>query len=380
MGRKTWSIIALMCVMAMVGCDGETTSPAEPATGTLLVAERMFDGEVFVDDVAVLVEGRSIVAVGSIDDLGDRAANVMNLGDATLLPGFIDLHVHLGIVNGYTELPNEGVTTVRDLGIDEASLPFPDSGALQVIAAGPLLTTPGGYPIPVHGPRVAGPVEGTAEARAKVQDLADLGAEVIKVAIHFGRAGWPVLSLEELRAIVDEAHSHGLPVSAHVQERTGLDLALKAGVDDFAHLPCRGSFPRTVWEEVVAADIEIISTMYVLGDYCEGKAARTAQGFLDAGGTLLYGTDLGAPEVPFGIVIEELELMMEAGMSLEETLSAATSKSGDFLGLSPLGSVVSGAPADLIAVTGDLRDGLRSLAEPIFAMADGWVINEPGSR
>lgn len=363
-----------------MACDIATPPSAEPATGTLLVAERMFDGEAFTDDSAVLIEGKSIAAVGSQDDLEDRAAEVVDLGNATLLPGFIDLHVHLGVVNGYTQLPNEGVMTVRDLGIEEALLPFPDSDALQVIVAGPLLTTPGGYPIPVHGSRVAGPVEGIDEARAKVRELVGLGAGVIKVAVHFGRAGWPVLSLEEFRAIVDEAHSHGLPVSAHVQEREGLDLALKAGVDDLAHLPCRGSFPRAVWERVVAADIEIIGTMYVLDDYCEGRATKIARRFLDAGGTLLYGTDLGAPEVPFGIVIEELELMMEAGMSLEGALAAATAKSGDFLGLAPLGSVVSGAPADLIAVTGDLRDGLRYLAEPIFAMADGRVVTQPVGR
>lgn len=367
--RLIWCAVALA---ALVACSGGGTSLDTNASATLFTATTVFDGARFLENQGVLVRGGLIVAIDDEDGFRGDPAEVIDLGDATLLPGFIDLHVHTGALGAYKELVNEGVTTVRDLGISEDLLPFPDSSPLKVVVAGPLITAPGGYPIPVHGDRVGGPVEGVTEARSMVARLADKGAGVIKVSITRGPGDWPVLSGKELRAIVEEAHDHDLRVTAHVYDRNGVERALAAGVDELAHMPCAGNLDRDLWERVAEAEMAIVGTLHVLEDSCD--AVTPARRFLRAGGELLYGSDAGNPGIPFGIDIAELELMMQAGLSLEEVLTAATSRAGEQLGIPGLGSMSTGAPADLIAVRGDLRTDLHALEDPLLVMADGEVV------
>lgn len=368
--------IALAAVsLVMSGCSSDARSPSTGREATLFLADIVFDGTAFHEDQSVLVVGDTITAVGPTDELRHRAEKTIDLGHATLLPGFIDLHVHTGSFYDYEALADEGVTMVRDLGSAEDDLRFPDSDPLDVVAAGPLITVPGGYPIPVHGHTVAAPIDGPDDARAKVRQLAGKGAGVIKIAITrgFGKP-WPVLSLEETKAIVEEAHSLELEVTAHVDDAAGARRALKAGVDEWAHIPCL-KVPGGLLRTARSNGVEVVATLHVL-DGCPGALAN-ATAFVDAGGSLLYGSDLGNPGIPFGIDVEELELMMRAGLSLEEVLASATSAAGEALGASPLGSLSTDAPADLIAVRGDVRSDLRALKNPLFVMADGEVVVEP---
>lgn len=354
------------------GCSLDAKPSSDDRRGTLLVADNIFDGRDFHEDHAVLVDGASIVAVGPADDLRARAEETIDLGDATLLPGFIDLHVHTGSIYDYIALVDEGVTTVRDLGSSERVLRFPDAAPLEVVAAGPLITVPGGYPVPVYGRSIAAPIEGPTEARAKVRQLASNGAGVIKIAVTTGFVRrWPTLSVREIKAIVEEAHAHRLKVTAHVDEAEGVRRALNAGVDEWAHIPCT-KVPPELLNEAATAEVEVVGTLHVL-EGCLGSLPN-AKAFVDVGGSLLYGSDLGNGGIPFGIDVEELELMMRAGLSLEEVLASATSLAGEALGASPLGALSSQAPADVIAVPGDLRKDLRQLEDPVFVMANGKIV------
>jgi imidazolonepropionase-like amidohydrolase len=96
------------------------------------------------------------------------------------------------------------------------------------------------------------------------------------------------------------------------------------------------------------------------------------------GATLLYGTDMGHLEIPDGVDAEELRRMMTAGLSLEQVLAAATSQAGKQLGLAPLGSLVPGAPADLISAPGDPAQDLKNLEYPALVIAGGQIVVQDG--
>jgi hypothetical protein len=144
-----------------------------------------------IEPGAVLTSGRTIAAVG--EEVDADAKRRIDLGDATILPGFIDLHVHAWGAN--ETLLIGGLTTVRDLGTSLAAVEPPRArpGALRVLHASPLLTVPGGYPIPVHGRGVGLPFRGPEGARKAVALVAERGAAVVKLALQPGIwAPWPM--------------------------------------------------------------------------------------------------------------------------------------------------------------------------------------------
>lgn len=117
-----------------------------------MTAPRLFDGERMIQDGAVAIRGAKILAAGRREDVGVDAGRTIALPNATLLPGLIDLHTH---DLGY-EHTGSVVTTVRDLGTPDGNLPFHEQpSGPRVLVAAPLITAPGGYPIPIHGPAVA---------------------------------------------------------------------------------------------------------------------------------------------------------------------------------------------------------------------------------
>jgi imidazolonepropionase-like amidohydrolase len=360
-----WSKAATVAVAALVaGCAGGGGSG--PSGDLLLRADRIFDGTRMLGDGAVLVRGSKVVAVGASDA---EATRTIDLGDATLLPGFIDLHVHQfgeGMLAG-------GVTTVRDLGVPIAFLPPPRArpGALRILAAGPLVTVPGGYPTPVHGPAVALNVRGPEGARRAVRMLAARGAAVVKVSLEPG-PGWPMLSPAELDALVEEAHARGLKVVAHAQAE-GVRLALDGGVDELAHMPC-GPTDATVMRSLARRGIEIVGTLHVLEQFCGTDALLNARAFVEAGGTLLYGSDYGVSGIPGGIDVEELRLMVSAGLSRREAIVNATSRAAEQLPVDGLGVLREGGPADVVAVRGDPLADLGVLASPVLVVVRGAVV------
>jgi imidazolonepropionase-like amidohydrolase len=331
----------------------------------LVTAPRLFDGERMIRDGAVAVRGDEIVAVGARGDVDVDAKRTIALRDATLLPGLVDMHTH-GL--GLGQLGSV-VTTVRDLGTDDRKLPLQAaSHEPRVVAAGPLITAPGGYPIPIHGRSVAHVVRNPEGARAYVRSLADRGAGVIKVSLQFG---FPVIEFATLRALVEEAHTHELRVTAHVGESRGARMALAAGVDELAHMPC-GEDPELM-RALADAGLEIVATLYVIGLVgCPGPRENAAA-FARAGGTLLYGSDYGVVGIPRGVVVEELELLADAGLKPIGALRAATGRAGELLPLGGIGRLADGSPADLVAVRGDPTRRLAALQDPLLIVLRGRI-------
>ena len=120
---------AVLLLLPLGACSSAEPDSGAPAR-TLLVPSWTFDGTEFRDDLAVLISGNAILKVGSADTLRTHADEVRELPDSTLLPGFIDLHVHLGAVGSYSELTSKGVTTIQDLGISENAMPIPSASGL----------------------------------------------------------------------------------------------------------------------------------------------------------------------------------------------------------------------------------------------------------
>ncbi|HUR04290.1 MAG TPA: amidohydrolase family protein, partial [Nonomuraea sp.] len=283
-----------------------------------------------------------------------------------------------------------GVTTVRDTG-GPLVAPSGGDGRLRVLAAGPILSAVGGYPVPVFGPEVALEVPDASSARAAVRRLAEGGAALIKVGLEPGGSTgapwsahtttapppWPLPTAEVLTAVVAEAHANGLGVAAHLSGPAGAELALDAGVDEWAHVPC-DPLPDDLIKRAAAAGVQVVGTLDTL--------SRTAGVFtnavrlVEAGVRLLYGTDLAHPDVPWGIDAFELQLMQHVGrgaVSAAEVLSAATARAGEHLGLAPLGRLVAGAPADLIAVEGDPLERFKLLEYPVLVMSGGRLVVDP---
>jgi imidazolonepropionase-like amidohydrolase len=363
----------------------------------VVAAERVFDGTHVLERHAVTVSGDRIEAVTPFDRLRDAEQPIHFAG--TLLPGFIDLHAHLLLdQTPQSTLLRHGLTTVRDTG-GPLVRPSGGHGRLRILGAGPILTAPGGYPVPVFGREgVACEVSDVQTARAAVAQHAADGAALIKVALEPGGSPgapwtgghqgeqpplptpWPILSLDVVRAIVEEAHAHGLIISTHLSGPEGARMALDAGVDEWAHVPC-DRLPDDLITRAAAAGVTIISTLDTQSR-CTG-AAQNAHQLVQAGVRLLYGTDLAHPDVPWGIDAHELILMLQAGHGLLtplDVLSAATARAGEHLGQAPLGQLVAGAPADLIGVPGNPLERFKLLEYPDLVVSGGITIVAPSEH
>lgn len=370
---------------------------AVPADSLLLKADRVFDGQVLQLNKAVLIVDDQIKAVGDYEQLKLQAEKVLDLGDATLLPGLIELHSHIRFQNiPEAVILEHGITTARDLGgplLNSAPLP----GQLRLLSAGPILTVPGGYPLNVfaHGHHGHGQGDGkeigvalsnVTEAQTAVGHLVANGASIIKVALEpggesgapwsqhsqHGHSQWPMLSGDLLKAITQTAHQAGKRVSAHLSENQGVKLALEAGVDEWAHMPCL-KIDESLLKQAVTQGVTVISTLDTLS-HCAGIHQNTER-FAKWGGTILYGAEVAHNDIPWGFDSQELQLLMHlTGMTPLQALSVVTAKAGEYLGLAPLGCLVANAPADLVAVKGDALQKLKKLEYPDLVIAGGKII------
>jgi imidazolonepropionase-like amidohydrolase len=367
-------LLALLAVALAAGCGGDEPEPVD----LLVTADRVFDGRAVIEHGGVAFAGDAVVAVGAASDLDVEPKRTISLGDATVVPGVIDLHVH-GFGEGQIGSP---VTTVRDVGAPLTALPPSERArAPRVVASAPFLAPPGGYPMPVHGDEIGLVVQGAEEARQAVDLLVDRGASLIKVGLTPANV-FPNLSEPELTAIVDQAHEHGIPVTAHVDDAYGVRRALAAGVDDLAHMP-HDAVAAALLREVADAGVEIVGTLHVEGG-AETAALANARAFVAAGGTLLYGSDYLNPGIAPGLDLEELELMAAAGLTPRQVLTNATSRAADQLGRDDIGALEIGASADLFAVRGDPLRGLGALRDTVLVVVrgdlvvDGPRLNLPG--
>jgi imidazolonepropionase-like amidohydrolase len=224
---------------------------------------------------------------------------------------------------------------------------------------------PGGYPAVYWGGDIQLDVTTPESARETVDVLVARGANLIKIAIETGPGSWPTLDVAQVSAIVAAAHAHGRIVTAHVSDPSEAAVALDGGVDELAHTLCGEPAPDLMGR-IARAGVRLVATLDVLGG-CPFKVAN-ARSFVEAGGTLLYGTDFSL--VPPGIDVAEAKLMAQAGLTPMEVMAAATSEAGEELG-ERIGTLEPGAPADLVVVRGDPRRNLSALGRVLLVLAGG---------
>jgi imidazolonepropionase-like amidohydrolase len=231
-----------------------------------------------------------------------------------------------------------------------------------------MLTAPGGYPTHERwAPSgTARELRGPEDAATVVAELADIGAAAVKVALN-SEAG-PTPSDAELAAIVQAAHERDLPVTAHVQGRGQPERAVGAGIDEFAHTPWTERLPDPLLG-AAARTMRMVSTLDILsfGDVTQELriACDNLVRFRTAGGTVVYGTDLGNGAIPPGIHLREALLLHEAvRMTPEEVLVAMTA-----------GPIAVDAPADLIVLGSDPLVRLQALGDLRTVVRAGRVVS-----
>lgn len=420
--------------------------PAESPTPKVVYvkAGRVFDGtgDSMLTDRVIVVEGERIKAVGSFSEIpipGD--AKVIDLSKATVLPGLIDAHTHLGSradrydeINKFKDTPNHGAfaavlnarktleagfTTVRDVGskpflavdlrdaIDEGFLVGP-----RVVASGPGISITGGHgDLNRYAPQVRVGMfpeerdfkiaDGIDQVRHVVRAQIKHGVDVIKVNASGGvlsrgdSPGAPQYSVEELRVLVEEAHAAGRKVAAHAHGAQGIKNAVIAGVDSIEH----GSLiddegiklmrERGTW---LVADI--YNDDYLLGKAVEFHLPQEsidkekALGQLQrdnfaravkAGVKVAFGTDAGV--YPHGDNARQFFFMVKYGLTPAQAIRSATSDAAELLGKGgSVGRIAPGFYADLIAVEKDPLADVRVLEQVGLVMKGGSIVKDSISR
>jgi imidazolonepropionase-like amidohydrolase len=404
--------------------------PAAVAANTVVTAARMIDvlaGRV-VERPQILITDERIFSVGRQGDPVPADAKRVDLGTRTLLPGLIDMHVHLTsdpLYSGYRELQftdafwmtvgvanarrtlESGFTTVRNVG----SSNYDDVGLKQGIEKGYIegpRIVPATYAIGSTGghcdatefpPSITSPSTQIANSpdgyRALVRTVHKYGAEIIKVCMTGGvlskgdSVGAQQLSFEEIKAIVDEAHRLGLRVAVHAHGTAGINDALRAGVDTVEHASLADSESFALAKKHAAwLDMDIYNDDYILaegeknGVFPESLAKEKVIGRKQrenfraahaAGVKMLFGTDAGV--YPHGQNARQFAKMVEWGMTPMEAIQAATRNAAEALDrTADVGAIAPGRYADLIAVEGDPLSDIRVLESVAVVMKGGQIV------
>jgi len=387
-------IILCISLSIIISACANPTPTSIPTQATLVLTNgRLIDGSGAdpIPNATLVIGGDRILAVGPASRVEiPSGVEVIDLGGATILPGFINAHVH----DAYDESRLEawakaGVTTVRDEGIISGSNQLTHLIALRdqlatspqyarLVSTGYMLSVPGGY----------GQLDVTSadDAREQVNMELDAGVNVIKLAMESGYAGvtnLPNFSAEELSAIVEAAHTRGRLVTAHITEVKFLEPLLIAGVDDLAHIP-NDFVQESLIKQLVKQDVYVVPTLTVFEAYGGLKGSSYNLGkFVKAGAKIALGNDYTfVPQNSFdhfdlGMPMHEITRMSEAGMTPMQIIVAATLNAAHVCGLeTELGTLDVGKLADILIVNGDPLNDLSALTQVKMVIHSGEIIRK----
>ena len=396
MKNKTRLIIHFLILFLFLFMVGQKPGAAAPAKEIIaLVNGTLIDGTGAppISNAVIIIQDKVITAVGNhAKTKVPDGAKIIDLQGAAILPGFINAHVH----RGYSERnlkawAKEGVTAVRDLGGNPRNnlFAFRDSvnkkpECARLVAAGPMLTVPNGYPKVPWGSANGLPVTSPDEARAKVNQLLDDGADMIKIALESGksfRRKIPMLSLEEATAIVEAAHQRGTVVSAHVLTSNDLEHALNAGVDDIAHMVTDNP-PDSLIQRVVDDGVYWVPTLELwhgVGPIMGKVASKNLSRFVQAGGIVALGTDYEGYNSKFdlGMPIREIKWMKDAGMTPMQIIVAATKNAAYVCNQGDkIGTLEKGKIADILIVNGNPLEDIEALLNVRMIIHGGVIIQD----
>jgi imidazolonepropionase-like amidohydrolase len=431
---QTVRFLLRLIVLGLVPTVMATATVAQPAT-VHYSAARMIDvetGKVVEQPIVTVRDGR-IVAIADRRQIKlAPEAKIVDLGNRTLLPGLIDMHVHLDspadiggyrgleytdsffgmtavgnaramLDAGFTTVRNVGSTNRNDIGLAQA---IRDGYAIgpRIVPAGYALGATGGHcdstflPPSLEKPnKEEGVGDGVEELRYQVRRQRKFGAEVIKVCATGGvfsrntEPGQQQLSEAELRAIADEAHQWGLKVAAHAHGADGIKAAIRAGIDTIEHASLvddEGIRLAAARRQPVWFSMDIFNTDYtqaegkkngVLEDNLR-KDREVAQIQRDnfrkahaAGVRMVFGSDAGV--MPHGTVGGQFNTMVQYGMTPMQAIQAATRNAAQALGREKdVGAIAVGRFADMIAVDGDPLSDIRTLERVPIVIKGGVLV------
>jgi imidazolonepropionase-like amidohydrolase len=420
--------------MAMMSVCLLFTTAVTQAETVLLSADRMLDSRSgrMVNSPSVLIKDGRIVEVAAGGALVNAPADAkrIDLKGMSILPGLIDMHVHLDsdpLYGGYTSLQfgdrfwsmlmvphaertlKAGFTTVRNLGADS----WNDVGLMQAVEEGKIKgprVVPAAYAFGATGGHCDSTyfppsmeqknpynADSPEDARKSVREVRKYGAQVIKICATGGvfsrntEPGQQQMTFAEMKAVVDEAHMWGLKVAAHAHGASGIKDAIRAGVDTIEHASLIDDEGIQLAKKYGAyLSMDIYNTDYtqsegkkngVLEDNLRkdreiGETQR--QGFKRAhaaGVKMVFGTDAGI--YPHGNNAAQFETMVRYGMTPIQAIQSATIHAADALGKKDIGIIEKNRWADIIAVNGDPASDVKLLEKVVFVMKQGEVIKSP---